>query len=111
MMKSSKVGFKGVQLLRVAQKGFRDDFPNPYKHDPLDLTETERRQQESKPVWERQFDHKKYMEHDGPLKVTKRNLIIIVIHRYSIFRCRAIPQNEAYEALLFDLVGNKRLAR
>lgn len=56
-------------MIRVAQKGFREDFKNPYKTDPLNLTEVERKKQEGLPVWERLFDHKKYMEHEGPLKV------------------------------------------
>lgn len=55
----------GVQQFR----GFREDFQNPYKHNPVPITEQERKAQEALPVWERVFDYKKYMEHDGPLKV------------------------------------------
>lgn len=50
-------------------RGFRNDFVNPYKTAPIDLSEYERTKQENLPVWDRVFDHKKYMEHEGPLKV------------------------------------------
>ena len=56
-------------LVRTQVRSFRGDFVNPYLHNPIELTEKERVQQESAPVWERAFDFKKYMEHDGPLKV------------------------------------------
>ena len=48
---------------------FRSDFVNPYKAIPLHLAEHEKVAQDKLPVWERIFDHKKYMENDGPLKV------------------------------------------
>jgi hypothetical protein len=54
---------------QIPVRHFRSDFVNPYKKSPIDLTETERTKQENLPVWERTFDFKKYMEHDGPLKV------------------------------------------
>ncbi len=54
----------------VAVRGFRSDFVNPYKQAPIDLHEEERSKQEKLPVWERVFDYKKYMEHEGPLKVS-----------------------------------------
>ena len=46
------------------------DYVNPYIHSPIKLSEQERTSQESVSVWDRAFDFKKYMEHDGPLKVT-----------------------------------------
>jgi hypothetical protein len=49
---------------------FRSDFLNPYIENPIKLTDQERQAQESKPVWDRSFDFKKYMEHEGPLKVS-----------------------------------------
>ena len=36
----------------------------------MELTDTDRTAQESAPVWDRVFDHKKYMQHEGPLKVS-----------------------------------------
>jgi hypothetical protein len=50
-------------------RNFRSDFKNPYKYDPVELSEVERTKQDILPVWERIFDHKKYMEIEGPLKV------------------------------------------
>ena len=43
---------------------------NPYKHDPTQVDEKIREQQAAKPVWDRVFDHKKYMKHVGPLKLS-----------------------------------------
>ena len=58
-----------VLLVRSQVRTFRSDFVNPYLKSPIDLTENERDKQQQLPVWERTFDYKKYMEHDGPLKV------------------------------------------
>lgn len=57
--------FMGMTSVR----SFRNDFVNPYKAAPIHLNEAERVAQEKLPVWERVFDHKRYMEHEGPLKV------------------------------------------
>ena len=57
-------------MVALQSRNFRTDFLNPYLHNPLPLTETERTKQENLPVWERTFDWKKYMEHDGPLKLS-----------------------------------------
>ena len=43
---------------------------NPYLNDPTPVSPEERQADAEKPVWERVFDHKKYMEHDGPLKLS-----------------------------------------
>ena len=51
-------------------RNFRTGFINPYKASPVELSDFEKQNQEKLPVWERVFDFKKYMEHDGPLKVT-----------------------------------------
>ncbi len=65
---------------QVPVRHFRSDFVNPYKRAPIDLTEAERTNQENLPVWERTFDFKKYMEHDGPLKVITIILIFSIAH-------------------------------
>ncbi len=73
----SKLFMRGVPTCRLVApslvssqiRTFRSDFLNPYKHAPINLTETERKKQDELPVWDRTFDFKKYMEHDGPLKV------------------------------------------
>ena len=49
---------------------FREGFKNPYTTDPTPMSHQERKEQETLPVWDRVFDHKKYMEHDGPLKLS-----------------------------------------
>jgi hypothetical protein len=62
---STPVFLMGSQQVRT----FRSDYQNPYIYNPTPLTETERVKQEELPVWERVFDFKKYMHHEGPLKV------------------------------------------
>ena len=50
--------------------GFRQTFVNPYKSDPTPMSDQVREKQTAKPVWDRVFDHKKYMIHEGPLKLS-----------------------------------------
>lgn len=64
-----RAAFQAPLFGTVASRGFRTEFKNPYKYDPTQISEYERQAQSEKPVWERVFDYKKYMEHDGPLKV------------------------------------------
>ena len=59
------------QIVVQQMRFFRPGTINAYRHDPVDMDEGERRNQESRPVWDRVFDHKKYMEHEGPMKVSK----------------------------------------
>ena len=59
-----------TMLAPVAQCGFRSHFMNPYRNNPTPLSQAERDEQAVRPVWERVFDHKKYMQHDGPLKLS-----------------------------------------
>ncbi len=49
---------------------YRSGFMNPYLHDETPVTESERVVQAEKPVWDRVFDHKKYMQHEGALKLS-----------------------------------------
>lgn len=58
-----------------SMRNFRSGFKNPYKDDPVEISEFERQKQTTLPIWDRVFDHKKYMENDGPLKV----IILIII--------------------------------
>ena len=44
-------------LTYIPQRYFRPGTMNPYKWDPVNLSETERAAQESAPVWDRVFDH------------------------------------------------------
>ena len=49
---------------------FRSDFKNPYTNDPTPMSQEERDEQMAMPVWDRVFDHKRYMQHEGPLKLS-----------------------------------------
>lgn len=88
----SKMLTKGAFLLQrttpvavFPQRLFRSDFKNPYKHDPTQLTDGERVSQESLPVWDRVFDFKKYMEHEGPLKVRLNKLLRLTAFNWYCF--------------------------
>ena len=50
-------------------RSYRSGFMNPYLHDETPVSATERVEQAEKPVWDRVFDHKKYMMQEGPLKL------------------------------------------
>ena len=67
---ASKSQILAPVFVQAPVRHFRSDYVNPYIHSPIKLSEQERTSQESVPVWDRAFDFKKYMEHDGPLKVT-----------------------------------------
>ena len=56
--------------LQVSQRSFRQTFVNPYKKDPTPMPDSIRESQQTRPVWERVFDHQKYMHHEGPLKLS-----------------------------------------
>ena len=62
--------FNKQMMVRVASRSFRPGTINTYKHDPTPLTEYEQVKQQTLPVWDRVFDHKKYMQHEGPLKLS-----------------------------------------
>jgi hypothetical protein len=49
---------------------FRTKVVNPYRVDPTGVTEEESKMQADAPVWDRVFDHKSYMQHEGPLKLS-----------------------------------------
>ena len=57
-------------LMSLCYRRFRGDFLNPYKSDPIPVSAELRAEQEVQPVWDRLFDHKKYMKHVGPLKLS-----------------------------------------
>ena len=48
-------------LVAMQTRTFRQTMMNPYKADPTPLRETDRAAQAEMPVWERVFDHQKYM--------------------------------------------------
>merc|ERR1712060_236613 len=65
VMRPNRIG-----LLSVSSCGFRSGFKNPYLDDPTPMSDQERQEQTAKPVWDRTFDHKRYMQHQGPLKLS-----------------------------------------
>ena len=94
------------QMMQMNHRFFRPGVVNPYREDPTPLSTSETAEQAGKPVWDRVFDHKKYMQHEGPLKVS--DLIILIIklnlstafYRHRFPRCWTFSKNETYEALL-----------
>jgi len=57
-------------LLPLQTMAFRQTFINPYRHDPTPMPDDIREKQTALPVWDRVFDHKKYMKQEGPLKLS-----------------------------------------
>ena len=96
-------------LLPASQmRMFREQHVNPYRVDPTPLSDIERNEQTALPVWSRVFDHKKYMQHEGPLKVSDTVIIpvnfarAIALHWYRVLGRRALPPHEADEIVLHD---------
>lgn len=56
-------------LCAVPVRGYRKELANPYKAPNLGMTDFDLTKQEEKPVWDRVFDFKKYMNHTDSLKV------------------------------------------
>ena len=65
-LQQSRLSVLAAQQVR----SFRSDFKNPYMHDPTPMSQEQRSEQTALPVWDRVFDHQKYMQHEGPLKLT-----------------------------------------
>ena len=61
---------QSTPLVAMQQRCFRQTFVNPYKDDPTPMKAEEREAQVAKPVWDRVFDHQRYMKHEGPLKLS-----------------------------------------
>ena len=104
-----RVGKATNFMLPAAQtRMFRTKHVNPYLVDPTPLSDVERKEQTALPVWDRVFDHKKYMAHEGPLKVSDSVLIAtnlacsIALYWYRVPRRRALPPHEADEIVLHD---------
>ena len=57
-------------LMTTQLRTFRPGTINTYKYNPNPVTEDVRAEQASLPVWDRIFDHRKYMHHEGALKLT-----------------------------------------
>ena len=57
------------RLFPASVRSFRSRRPNIYTTSNVVLTDKEREEQKSLPVWDRVFDHRKYIVHEGPLKM------------------------------------------
>ena len=68
--RTSLISSRCSALLPTTVRSFRSDFRNPYMHDPTPMSQEQRDEQTAQPVWDRVFDHKKYMHHEGALKLT-----------------------------------------
>ena len=76
--------------VRVAQRGYRDGFINPYLASEVEVTPEEIKEQAEMPVWERFYNREKYMEHVGPLKVSSGVSDGKDLYWVSVFRCGSV---------------------
>ncbi|CAI2380025.1 unnamed protein product [Moneuplotes crassus] len=61
---------KNLSIFRPSIRNFRYILRNPLTQPEVTISETEKEAQKDLPVWDRIFDHRKYMEHEGPLKIS-----------------------------------------
>ena len=97
-------------------RAFRPNFQmgkmNIYKHNPTPLTAVESQRQEDLPVWDRIFDHQKYMQHEGPLKVSIFIFltIIILFNSYPLVsRCWTLSHSQEWSLWRFTPSLSKNL--
>ena len=60
---------KSMALYYPSMRSFRLNQKNPFLQPEVRITPKEIENQKDLPIWERLFDHKKYMEHEGTLKM------------------------------------------
>ena len=98
-----------MPLMAPQARTFRSSFKNPYTYDPTPMPDDEREAQTKKPVWDRVFDHKKYMQHDGPLKLST-GIAFLDVEPYprmklmklcylTLDECSKLPKEYAYRIL------------
>ena len=80
------------QMVQMNHRFFRPGVVNPYREDPTPLSTSESAEQAGKPVWDRVFDHKKYMQHEGPLKVSDFIILILNLMLSIAFYWYCIPR-------------------
>ena len=100
-------------LLNASQRGFRFDFQNPYKVAQVKITDEIREQQKGLPVWERTFDHSKYMQRQGPLKQTTGigfldvepfpRLKLMKLYYLALEEAKHLPDIYGYKTLSIEL--------
>ena len=90
---------------------------NPYVSSEVKINQVEAEKQESLPVWERIFDHKKYIEHEGPLKMSTGLAIMDVepfprlklmkLYYMLLEELRDVPDQFGYKQLIEELTKHR----
>ena len=112
----SKLLFRNGRQAVVLSNQFRCFRPgsvNPYRHDPTPMTQNERDTQEAMPVWDRIFDHKKYMKNEGPLKLSTGiafmdvepfpRMKLMKLYYLALQELRDLPDNYGYKTLCQEM--------
>ena len=104
---------RAALLLMASQRNFRNDFQNPYKVAQIKVTDDIREQQKDLPVWERTFDHSKYMQRQGPLKQTTGvgfldvepfpRLKLMKLYYLALEEAKHLPDIYGYKTLSIEL--------
>jgi hypothetical protein len=102
-----------MALLRPQLMFFRSNATNPLLVSSVKLAQKEAEAQKDLPVWERLFDHKKYMDHEGPLKMTTGlamldvepfpRLKLMKLYYMTLEELRDIPDSYEYKYVIEEL--------
>ena len=105
---------KSFSLYRPTIRHFRMIKKNPLVEPEIKITLREAEEQQDLPVWERMFDHKKYMEHEGPLKMSTGLSMLDVepfpraklmkLYFMTIHELRDIPDTFKYKLIIEELI-------
>ena len=109
----SRLALRKTNLISQNMRAFRPGMNNLYKQDPTPMSESERVSQQTMPVWDRVFDHKKYMQHDGQLKLTTGiafldvepfpRMKLMKLYYLALQELRDLPDNYGYKFLSREL--------
>ena len=116
-MIAAKLFRKKYCLFTTTLRGFRLERPNPYLTSEVKVTKTEIESQKELPVWERMFDHKKYMEHEGALKITTGlsmvdvepfpRLKLMKLYYMTLDEIRDIPDSYTYKNIVEEVTKHR----
>lgn len=106
--------FKPVRIMSTSMRWFRLSKVNPYTENNVRLSSIEADSQKELPVWERVFDHKKYMDHEGPLKMSTGlafldvepfpRLKLMKLYYMLLEELKDIPDHYGYKQIIEELV-------
>ena len=109
--------FRPLTLLKPTFRYFRLARTNPYIEADVKLTNQEVERQQTMPVWERVFDHRKYMEHEGPLKISTGlafldvepfpRLKLMKLYYMILQEYRDVPDSEGYKQIIEELTKHR----